>query len=202
MPEITLADGTVIDQTTGRPVGSGNTQVPTGYIAIPTSTDAVREVTRVRKRLADLPDAPEKMHPIALVCTYYMFGLDDWEIAHALGITELQVGNIKVTDAFTSLLKTLQGNLVEGQADDVREILSNGAHTAAAVMMNGLHSDNEQTAIVAAKDVLDRAGHRPSDVIEHRHRIDGGLTIEYVKRGDDADIPKIKVDMKELIQHG
>jgi hypothetical protein len=47
--------------------------------------------------------------------------------------------------------------------------------------------------MAAAKDVLDRSGHRPSDVVEHRHRMDGGLVIEIVKR-DGAQMPVIDME--------
>jgi hypothetical protein len=45
--------------------------------------------------------------------------------------------------------------------------------------------------MTAAKDVLDRAGQRPVDIIEHRHKMEGGLTIEYVDKKDD--IPTIDI---------
>jgi hypothetical protein len=47
------------------------------------------------------------------------------------------------------------------------------------------------TKMTAAKDVLDRAGQRPVDIIEHRHKMEGGLTIEYVDKKDD--IPTIDI---------
>ena len=59
-------------------------------------------------------------------------------------------------------------------------------------MFDLLDSDSESTRGVAAKDVLDRAGQRPVDVVEHRHKMEGGLTIEYVEKKDD--IPTIDVD--------
>ena len=56
-----------------------------------------------------------------------------------------------------------------------------------------MDSDNETTRMSAAKDVLDRAGQRPADVIEHKHKMEGGLTIEYVEKKDD--IPTINIDL-------
>jgi hypothetical protein len=47
--------------------------------------------------------------------------------------------------------------------------------------------------MAAARDILDRSGHRPSDVVEHRHRMDGGLVIEIVRR-DGAVVPTIEMD--------
>lgn len=190
---ITLADGTVIDMQTGTPRGEG---MP-GHVIVPTHDEAVKEVTRVRRRLADLPDVPEKMNIIGAVCSYYLFGLDDWEIAHAVGCTERQIGNIKMTAAFTDMVDAMRQNIVDGQAEDVRSLLARHAQTAATTMINELASPNGQNRIVAAKDVLDRAGHRPNDVVEHRHRIEGGLTIEYVSKKDD-ELPVINLNAEDI----
>jgi len=193
MSELTLADGTVINTQTGRPNG-----LP-GYTVIPTNQEAVEEVTRVRKRLADLPDIPQgQMNITAVICTYYMFGLEDHEIAHACSVTEKQVANIKMTAAFTDLVDTLQQNMIEGQQDDVREMISRNANGAVQVMVNELASPSSQSRIVAAKDLLDRAGHRPADVVEHRHKVEGGLTIEYVKKGGEHDLPTLDLTAEEV----
>lgn len=187
---LTLADGTQIDQQTGQ-------RVLPGYVEVPTAQEAVQEVTRVRKRLADLPDAPEKMNIIGVIASYYLFGLEDWEIAHACKITETQVANIKMTAPFTELIDAMRMNIVEGQQDDVRTMLAEGARTGASVMLQAMHSPNEQSRIVAAKDVMDRAGFRPADVVEHNHRVEGGLTIEYVSKSDES-MPTIDISAEEL----
>jgi len=193
---ITLADGTVINTQTGRAQG-----VP-GFTVVPTNQEAVHEVTRVRRRLADLPDIePKQLNIVSAVVTYYMFGLEDWEIAHALGCTEQQVVNVKMLQAFTDMEEMLRKNIVDGQQGDVRDLIAQHARTAANVMVSEMSSANGQNRIVAAKDLLDRAGHRPNDVIEHRHRVDGGLTIEYVKKGgDEGSMPDLTLDA-EVIEH-
>lgn len=193
--ELTLADGTVINTTTGRPV---NGSAPPGYVSVPRHSEAQEEVTRVRKRLADLPEAPEKMNIVGVIASYYLFGLDDWEIAHAVGCTEKQVGNIKMTAPFTELIDAMRQNIVEGQAEDVRTMLAEGARTGANVMLDAMRSDNEQTRVVAAKDVMDRAGFRPADVVEHKHRVEGGLTIEYVAKNKDDDLPVVDLTAEEV----
>lgn len=190
---ITLADGTVISMTTGRPVRDRNGVAP-GYVAVPTNTEAVREVTRARRRIADLPDTPERMNIISCVASYYLFGLSDFEIAHALNVTEQQVGNIKTTDAFNKLIEAMTESIVEGGKDDVRMLIEQNARNAVQNIVTLMSSDDEKVAVVAAKDILDRAGHRPSDVVEHRHRIEGGLTIEYVRKNADDAMPVLTLE--------
>lgn len=189
---LTLADGTVINTQTGQ-------RVLPGHVVVPTNEEAVQEVTRVRKRLADLPDIPQgQLNITAVVCTFYMFGLEDFEIAHAVGLTETQVQNIKMTAAFDDLVETLRGNMLEGQQDDIRSLLVSHANTAARTMVNELSSSNGQNRIVAAKDIMDRAGFRPADVVEHRHKVEGGLTIEYVKKGGEENMPTLDITAEDV----
>jgi hypothetical protein len=194
--ELVLADGTRINTRTGRPVRQ-NGALP-GYIDVPTHRDAQRQVISVRKRLADLPEVPEKMNIIAVVAAYYMFGLNEYETALAIGCTERQVTNIRMTEAFTSLIDAMTSNIVESQQDDVRTLIAGQARSAVNVMVSAMSSENGQVAVVAAKDILDRAGHRPVDVVEHRHRVEGGLTIEYVKKGGDDGMPTLELDAEDI----
>lgn len=194
--ELVLADGTRINTRTGRPIRNGGA-LP-GYIDVPTHRDAQRQVISVRKRLADLPEVPEKMNIIAVVAAYYMFGLNEYETALAIGCTERQVANIRMTEAFTTLVEAMTTNIVESQQEDVRTLIAGQARNAVNVMVGAMRSENEQVAVVAAKDILDRAGHRPADVVEHRHRVEGGLTIEYVKKGGDDSMPLLDLSAEDV----
>ena len=64
---------------------------------------------------------------------------------------------------------------------------------AANKMVAMVNSSNEATALSAAKDILDRGGHRPADVVEHRLRVDGGLKIEIVRKDASSSFPTIDV---------
>lgn len=198
---IELADGTRISTRTGRVMRDHQQSAPPGYVAVPTNAEAVRDIVRVRKRLADLPEIPARMNVIGAVAAYHLFGLDDYEIALAMQCTEAQIGHIKVTEAFTDLIHTMQSNIVETQQEDVRALIHTHARNAVQTVVGALRSDNEQVAIVAAKDILDRAGHRPVDVVEHRLRVEGGLTIEYVRKGGPEDALPV-IDMHVEDAHG
>ena len=54
------------------------------------------------------------------------------------------------------------------------------------------------TRMTAANNILDRAGHRPADIIEHRHKVEGGLTIEYIKN-EEQNIPTIDITPNEVM---
>lgn len=195
---ITLADGTVINMATGKPVRPDTAQLPSGYVAVPSAGEAVQAMTRVRRKLSDLPDTPDKMNIIGCVAAYHLFGLEDWEIAMAIGCTDQQVGNIRMSDAFGKMIEALGQSLIDGQQEGVREMIAAHASDAVNAVVRGLSSDNEQTAIVAAKDILDRAGHRPADVVEHKHKVEGGLTIEYVKKDNSQAMPTLELNAEDV----
>lgn len=184
-----LADGTLIDAVTGRIVNdagegdaAGDTRPPR-FIEVPTSMDAVAEVTRVRKRVADLPLPPKSMNAVSLVAMYYLFGLSDVDIAHVTGLTTAQVGSLRTHDAFDALIGEARRNVLAEDGGQVRSLLEKNAIGAAQRVVSLLNSYDEKVQVVAAKDILDRAGHRPADVVEHRHKVEGGLRIEYVRKG-------------------
>lgn len=188
---MTLADGTVIDMVTGRPVERAK------ITRVPTEHEAVREITRVRRRLHELPDIPERMNTFGVVAMYHLFGLQPVDIAIATNLTQVQVENIMQLDGYKALLKELTEAQLAAAREDVRACISELAPDAVQTMREALADDDMRIRVVAAKDVLDRSGHRPADVVEHRHKVDGELRIEYVKR-DVTDIPAISTDYKEI----
>lgn len=184
-----LADGGLV-YPGGRIVGPGASST---FVAIPTHTEAVRTITATRRKIADLPEVPKTMNAVGAVLAYTLFGLDDEEIAIATGLTVDQVGRLKVSDPFTQMHDTVVRTIIDSETDVVRDLLAKNARTAAATMVEALQAGSRSDRMAAARDILDRAGHRPADIVEHRHRVDGGLVIEYVKR-NEAEVPTIEME--------
>lgn len=192
-----LADGSLVYP--GGRVGSTEespTPPVSGFIEIPTHREAQKTITATRRKLADLPEVPRTMNAVGAVLAYTLFGLDDEEIAIATGLTVDQVGRLKVSDPFTQMHDTVVRTIIDSETDVVRDLLAKNARNAAATMVEALQAGSRSDRMAAARDILDRAGHRPADIVEHRHRVDGGLVIEYVKRGVDSEVPTI--DMGSL----
>jgi hypothetical protein len=133
------------------------------------------------------------MNAIGAIMSYTLFGLDDEEIAVATGLSVQQIGNIKLSDPYGQMYQAVVRTILDSETDVVRELLAKNAKSAANVMVDALQSGSRSDRMAAARDILDRSGHRPADVVEHRHRVDGGLVIEYVKRGTD-DLPTIDME--------
>ena len=163
------------------------------FVAIPTHREAQRIITATRRKLGDLPEVPKTMNAVGAILSYTLFGLDDEEIAIATGLSALQVGKIKMSDPYTQMHETVVRTVLDSETDVVRDLLSKNATRAASVMVDALDAGSRGDRMAAARDILDRSGHRPADVVEHRHRVDGGLVIEYVKRGM-TDVPTIEME--------
>jgi hypothetical protein len=177
----------------GRVDNADGTTRDTPLIEVPSPTEAVRIVTAARRKLSELPEVPRTMNAISVVLSYTLFGLDDEEIAIATGLSVEQIGRIKVGDPYTQMHDAVVRTVLDSETNVVRELFAKNARNAAQVVVRAMEEGTRADRMAAAKDILDRSGHRPSDVVEHRHRMDGGLVIEIVKR-DGAQMPVIDME--------
>ena len=182
-----LADGTLIDPLTSSPVRSEQ------FIEVPTHTEAITRVVSARKRISDLPAPPEQCNTLSVILVYTLSGVTASDIALITGISETQVQNIRLTEAYKQLQEGIVSGITESDGEAVRNMLAEGSRRAAETIVNGLNHESMGVRMEAAKDILNRAGHRPNDIIEHRHKVEGGLTIEVVKRDANEDIPLIDI---------
>lgn len=183
---LVLADGTKINPVDGTIIEDAPV-----LVEVPSNTEAVQLVTKTRRRIADLPDIPQRMHVVGAVLAYKLFGLDETEIALATGMTEDQVGRIIVSDAYSQLHAKAVEGILQADSENVRNLFAQGARAAAQNVVR-LAQANNALGFRAAKDVLDRAGMRPADVVEHRHRMDGELHIVHIRRDKQDEIPIIE----------
>ena len=165
-------------------------------VEVPTHAEAQRIVTAARRKLSDLPEVPRTMNAVSVVLSYTLFGLDDEEIAIATGMSVDQIGRIKVSDPYTQMHEAIVRTVLDSETNVVRELFTKNARSAAQVVVRAMEEGTRADRMAAAKDILDRSGHRPSDVVEHRHRMDGGLVIEIVKR-DGAQLPLIDMEVEK-----
>lgn len=183
-----LADGTEIDPATGKVVGAEP------YVKVPSTRELRENYAIIQRRLIDLPLPPQKMNGISIILTYKMIGLSDSEIATATGIKEEQVGQIVISDAFAELRQMVLENISAMDADTIRTSMKDNALMGVQRLGQLINSDDETIALSASKDALDRDGYRPADVVEHRHKMEGGLTIEVIRRDHSKEAPVIDAD--------
>lgn len=191
---ITLADGTKIAQT-GKVIKE---KKYTQFVEVPKGSEAQAIVAKSRRTVAELPFQPGQMNVVSLVLFYTMWGLGVADVAIQLGVTADQVKNIQQLEAYISLSEDIKKSVLEHEANDVRSLMQKHA-TGAAQKIIDLVEEDGALGFAAAKDILDRAGHRPADVVEHRHKMEDTLRIEIVEKKAEPEIPLINItDYKEL----
>jgi hypothetical protein len=191
--KLTLPDGTMIlaDGRAVRPVESPS-NVATIAKEVKSGREAVKVLEKMHRKLGDLPDEPMKMNPIAAIITYSAIGLDDQDIATALGATKEQVAIIKESDAYKQLADMFDKTVFEDEKRNARHIIAKAATRAATTMVALVDSEREDIALTASRDVLKTAGVNTEEDNERRV---GGLRIVVVRKGDrDNDELKVEIN--------
>ena len=189
--KLTLPDGTMIlangkaykpqEQpsniaTLGREISSGR--------------QAVRTLEKIHRKLGDLPDQPMKMNPIAAIITYSAVGLDNTDIAAALGATPEQVATIKDSEAYKQLEQMFDQTVFEDERRNAKHLISKASSHAAATMISLIDSSDENIALTASRDITKLSGITTD---EENTRRQGALRIVVTRKGERED--EIRVEM-------
>lgn len=182
---LTLADGTQIDPATRRPV-----RATMQYVEVDSNTKLQAQSTRIKRKLADLPVAPDHMNALSLVVMYTMYGLDDDDICYLLGCSTEQLGKLRMQEAYQTVYNHVVDGVVADDADNVRAVLAKASHRAAhRVVELANQEDDLNVSLHASKDILDRAGHSSKDAMAARTPMEAGLRIEIIDNTDREDGP-------------
>lgn len=154
-------------------------------IELPAAGDKQKEHIRVRRTLADMPLPANQLNVVSAVCLYTLIGLSDRDIAEALVIDLARVERIKMLDAYMTIQEQVVKSIIDEEASDVRAMFAANARNSAAEMIAlASGAENEVVKFKANQDVLDRAGHRPADVVLVKGQIDSTLRVVYVEEED------------------
>jgi hypothetical protein len=193
---LVLADGTKIDPSTGKVI-----KEKAEWVEVPHPSAAQELVVRARRSVSDLPAPPQQLTGVALVAFYTLFGLSDQDIAIALDarLSVDQVRNIRQLDAYRDFMESAKTSIIDNTADKVRDVFQTHAIGAAHKVIQHAQSDDGVLSFKASQDILDRAGHRPADVVEHRHRMEDALHIVVTKRDGSETLPVVDALFEEVL---
>ena len=210
MPDLPLANGLIIDTTTGQAILPSTS--PDAVIQQQTAkykTNKQETTTRgrdrnnrsIRRGLVDLPADSKAVTTAGVVWLYFNLGINDAEIAEATGLKISQVDMIKGLQLFTQLDVLVKDNIAALQADSVQkriDALSSDALNTLEDMMD--HEDTRPaTKARIAMNMLDRGGFSPKQVMEHRHSLEGGLVIRHIREiAQPKHMPTVDVDARDV----
>lgn len=155
MIPLVLHDGTKIDTSNGSIIREQEV-LPAGYVEVVTNSDAVEVVSRTERRISDLPDRPDNLHPVTVILGYHLFGLSDQQIAIATNTSLDYVQKIMDGDAFVQMKNTIAEDFITMQRETVMGILEAGSKNAAQRQVAMLNSQDEAVVLAASKQILDR----------------------------------------------
>ena len=189
---IVLADGSKIDPETGKLIKNKSA------ISVPNATQAQQMILATQRKIVDLPDVPKTMNTIGVVLSYYLFGMDDYEISIATGLSEIQVATIRSRPQFEEMLQSIVDQVMGSQTEEIRHLFTQHSRGAVETVADIMHNAEDDFArLGAAKDLLDRAGHRPADlIVERRTKSETDLRITFIKK--DVDPAPNTIDITPL----
>lgn len=178
---LVLADGTKIDKSSGNVIRETE-ETP----ELLESSESAEEVEEIRQRLPvnrylnDLPGDVNSTRAVAIITSLTLFGLSDRDIAYICNTDGDKIDAIKKSQRYEDFSSGVIENIMRAQGDNVRSMFVNNAKNAAEHIIAGLKSKNPEIRHAASKEVLDRGGFRPADVIEHRIRHENELKIVHI----------------------
>lgn len=189
---LVLADGTKI--------GPDGKQIkePKVLRPMPTFSEAQDKIARANRRLSDLPTLPAQMNTLNVVMMYSLWGLGDQDIALAINLTVEQVQHIKSNEIYSRVLDEMVKSVLAQDQDRIRAVINEHAVSAITKVGSLVDSEDDDIALRASRDILDRAGHRPADIIEIRNKMEQTLRIEYVKTDQTKSMPALDVPFQEI----
>ena len=210
MPDLPLANGLVIDTKTGQaliPSTSPEAVIQQQSARAKQTAEATivrgrdRNNKPVRRNLIDLPADTKAVTTTGVVWLYFILGINDAEIAEATGLKLSQVDMIKGLQLFTQLDHLIKDNLAALTADDIQKRIDRMAGSALDGLEDILEDPDTKPATKSRvyMNMLDRGGFSPKQVMEHRHSLEGGLTIRHIREiAQPKHMPTVDVSAKDI----
>jgi hypothetical protein len=195
-----LADGTLIDPLTRTPISMSAEEGGGVEESASPATVADTITPTVRRSLHDLKLSKHQMAIINNVLVYTLWGLPDDEIAIQCSCSISDVHSVRELSEYGLMHDSLVGGLRASYMASAQGIISNAAQHAATVVVNAAKKSSGRMQFDAARDILDRSGHRPVDHAALSLSInDGGddLVIRVVRESEKPRIPTIDMSPRQ-----
>lgn len=206
---IRLADGQLIDPLTREPINAKPAVKPaqrTATLVEETEDDIEDEDDEevsdmlirptARRSIMDIALNKQQMAMINNVLVYTLYGLPDDEVAIQCNCAVHNVHVIRDLDDYRRMYDALIDGLRSAYSSTVQGIIQDAAPVAARSIVRKMKNKSSDISMAAIKDVLDRAGHRPADRVEHSHSFgEGELVIRVIQQNDEKSIPTLELNV-------
>lgn len=201
---IRLADGTLIDPLTRQPVSTPDSPKVDEATASEVEDDGTEQIASqgaivplARRSLLDLTLNAQQMAVINNVLVYTLWGLPDDEIAIQCGCELHEISVVRDLQEYATMRDALIAGVRASYTAVAHGVISKNAVTAAKVIVQNLKSNSKRMQFDAARDILDRSGHRPADhasvSINMNKGADDQLVIRVVREAERPHIPTLDI---------
>lgn len=146
------------------------------------------DIETFQRTLADVNVPKSEFNPIMLILSYSMWGLDEHAIARYLEIPVEQVKAVQNSDLYSRTRKEMLEAIRYAEASSIHGYISQQARNAAKTLVTNLVAKKPENQLAAANSILDRAGFRPADRVEHTVRFEDELRIVHLQQDKATDI--------------
>ena len=209
---IRLADGTLVDPLTREPVNKVVSPPSKGLQPDDENTSEdeqspdddedegdVELVIRPteRRSIHDLTLTPAQMAFVNNILVYTLWGLPLDEIAIQCSCSVTQVEAVRDIDEYKRMHGYLIDGLRDAYANTVHGMLAEAAPQAARKLVKNIKHKSPDISMAALSSILDRAGYRPADKVEHTHNIGNGseLVIRILKDSERDIVPTLDLNV-------
>ena len=160
---LVLPDGRVIEEETDEP----DLELITEKKGLRAPSKPQHYRASIRRVLTDLPTSAMMMRGVSVVFAYTMFGIGDVEICGTLNISPSDLKKIRAHQAYAELFDAILNEFVNANSDIIQARIQAYAHDALDTVGHlATKAKKEETRLSASKDILDRSGARPSDLVK------------------------------------
>lgn len=201
---IRLSDGTLIDPLTRQPISSSpraedenEEVVDDGAVTQDLLAPPGTIVATTRRSMLDLTLNSQQMAVVNNVLVYTLWGLPDDEIAIQCKCDLADVLTVRELREYKTMHDALIDGMRASYTATAHGVISKSAISAANVVVSNLRSGSKRMAFDAARDILDRSGHRPSDhsgiSVSINQGRDDQLVIRVVRESERPHIPTLDI---------
>ena len=173
----------------------GDVMTKDDFIEVDSHDEILRREISAQKKIIDLPIQGKEMNTLSIICSYELFGLSKEDIAQVTGLRVDQVASIQMTEAYVALMNQIAKNIYEKDQKNLRAgFLKHSGKALKKIVELVEEADEDKVSLAAAQDLLDRAGFRPVDTIEHKHSFENELKIVHIKKNENENVPVIEAE--------
>ena len=163
------------------------------FVSIPSKLQAEHILHTARRKLADLPDLPERTNPVSAVLTYDLFGLDPEDIAAATGLSSPVVSAMQRSEVYSQMRAAVVANVQAAAQDQVTSVFKAKATHAAVKITEHIDSARADVSLRAAKEALSFAGYGPREA-SGQDIMRAGLNIVVYSESDEPKVVEAPPD--------